>query len=44
MIQPEQTLAELEQEGRDAVASAERAEEVRETPLGEQLDGFGELD
>lgn len=31
--------AELEQEGRDAVAAGERAEEIRETPLGEEIDG-----
>ena len=44
MIDPEQTFEEIEQEGRDAVAAAERAEEIRETPLGEQLDGFYDVD
>jgi hypothetical protein len=44
MVNPQQTLAEIEQEGRDAVASAERAEEVRETPLGEWIEEQGETD
>jgi len=43
MIDPEQTFAELEQESRDAVIAGERAEEIRDTPLGEWYDSQGEL-
>lgn len=43
MIDPEEAFLELQQESQDAVIASERAEEIRDTPLGEWYDSQGEL-